>query len=140
MLKLQIKTIDDIALVAQDFLKLFDEPKTLAFYGAMGAGKTTFIKALCQQLGVTDTVNSPTFAIINEYATNGGKPIHHFDLYRLEEERELLDIGFEDYLYAKTWNFIEWPEIAEHFFTASVIKVDIKEFENGQRELIIDIP
>jgi tRNA threonylcarbamoyladenosine biosynthesis protein TsaE len=110
---------------------------TFAFYGTMGAGKTTFIKSICNQLGVVDTVNSPTFAIINEYATEGENQIHHFDLYRLEKEQELLDIGFEDYLYSNNWNFIEWPEIAEPFFTESVVKVEISEIEDGVREIKI---
>ncbi len=135
MTKFYIHKLEDIQTVAQDFLALFDRPVTLAFYGNMGVGKTTFIKAVCKQLGVIDTVNSPTFAIINEYATEGVDKIYHFDLYRLEKEQELLDIGFEDYLYSNSWNFIEWPEIAEPFLTDNHIKVEITETETGVREL-----
>ena len=135
MKKILIKDIKDIQSSAKDFISQFSEPSVIAFIGEMGAGKTTFIKAICKELDVTDTVNSPTFAIINEYETKNSKSIYHFDLYRMEKPEEVLDIGFEDYLYSGNWCFIEWPEIAERYFPEQVTKVKIEEVEDGQREL-----
>jgi tRNA threonylcarbamoyladenosine biosynthesis protein TsaE len=125
MKSFRINKIEDLPTIAKVFLESFSKATTIAFYGSMGVGKTTFIKALCQELKVIDTVNSPTFAIINEYASALDIKIYHFDLYRLESEKELIDIGFEDYLYTDNWNFIEWPEIAESLFGERVMRVKI---------------
>ncbi len=130
-----IDDIKDIQKAAVDFLRKFSEPKLIAFWGEMGVGKTTFIKAVCTELGVVDTVNSPTFAIINEYETLKGNLVYHFDLYRIEQSEEVLDIGFEDYLYSGHWCFIEWPEIAEQYFPKDIIKVRIEELEGGKRKI-----
>jgi len=134
-----IENIKDIDKAAEKFLEIIQKPQVIAFIGEMGAGKTTFIKAICKALGVTDTVNSPTFAIINEYETQANKPIFHFDLYRLENPEEVLDIGFEDYLFSGNWCFIEWPSIAEHYLPEQHIKVEIEALENGDRQLSINI-
>ena len=135
MKKIVIKDIEDIERSAKVFLNQFSEPSVVAFVGEMGAGKTTFIKAICKELEVLDTVNSPTFAIVNEYETQNSKSIYHFDLYRIKKSEEVLDIGFEDYLYSGNWCFIEWPEIAEQYLPEQVAKVKIEEKESGQREL-----
>jgi tRNA threonylcarbamoyladenosine biosynthesis protein TsaE len=91
----------------------------------MGAGKTTMIKALCRELGVTDIVQSPSFSIINEYKTNRGEPIFHFDFYRIKKLEEVFDIGYEEYLYSGFYCFIEWPELMEELLPEDVIKVCI---------------
>ncbi len=133
---ISIADISSIDKAAQTFLEQNPKPKTVAFYASMGVGKTTFIKALCKALKVEDTVNSPTFAIVNEYTTETGTLIYHFDLYRLEKKEELLDIGFEDYLQDNHWLFIEWPEIAEDFLPENTLRVKISEEENGARTLV----
>lgn len=137
MSTIYINNISEIQESAKDFLSHFPKPSVIAFFGEMGAGKTTFIKAICQELGVIDTVNSPTFAIINEYEVEQGKNLYHFDLYRMEKPEEVVDIGFEDYLYSGNWCFIEWPEIAESYFPENLVRVKIEEIENGRRKISI---
>ncbi|MEO6882824.1 MAG: tRNA (adenosine(37)-N6)-threonylcarbamoyltransferase complex ATPase subunit type 1 TsaE [Bacteroidia bacterium] len=105
-----LKTLDDAAKTADSFLKTFPEKKVFAFYGNMGVGKTTFIKALCEQLGTTDNTSSPTFSIVNEYKGRDEKKIFHFDFYRIKNESEVYDLGYEDYFYSAAYCFIEWPE------------------------------
>ena len=134
---LYINSLPEIQETAKDFLKLFNKPTVVAFVGNMGAGKTTFIKAICKELGVLDTVNSPTFAIINDYETSEGGNIYHFDLYRMEKPEEVEEIGFEEYLYSGKWCFVEWPEIAKRYFPNNIVKVKIEEIENGRRQLLI---
>ena len=134
---LYIENITDISSTAKAFVDLFSEEKVVAFVGEMGAGKTTFIKAICQELGVVDTVNSPTFALVNEYHTQKNKSIYHFDLYRIEQAEEVQDMGFEDYLFSGNWCFIEWPEIAEAYLPDNLIIAKIKELENGKRKIEI---
>ena len=108
-----IKDITGLADAAQEFIAQMGDNKIFAFYGSMGAGKTTFVKALCEAMGVTDTVNSPTFAIVNEYDTPSGRPIYHFDFYRIKRLGEVYDMGYEDYFYGRGLCFIEWPELIE---------------------------
>jgi tRNA threonylcarbamoyladenosine biosynthesis protein TsaE len=107
--------------------------KVFAIYGKMGAGKTTFIKAVCQTLGVEDVINSPTFAIVNEYIDGQGQPIYHFDFYRIKTPQEVLDIGYEDYVYSGHVCFMEWPELVENLLPDDVVKVTIEENEDGSR-------
>lgn len=102
--------IKDLDGIAKELLAFIGDHRVLCFYGELGAGKTTFIKSLCRQLGVKDEVQSPTFSIVNEYETSGGEPIYHFDFYRLKTEEEAYDLGYEQYLFSGYFCFIEWPE------------------------------
>ena len=109
MKELKIKSIESINETAKEFIKLIDQDTVFAFYGSMGAGKTTFIKAICEELGVEDVINSPTFAIVNEYRSASAELIYHFDFYRINKVEEAFDFGYEDYLYSGALCFIEWP-------------------------------
>ncbi len=111
--------------------------KIFAFYGKMGAGKTTFIKAVCEELGVQDVINSPTFAIVNEYLDGNGEQIFHFDFYRIKKEQEVLDIGYEDYVYSGNVCFMEWPELIEDLLPEDTIKVTIEEQPDGTRKVTL---
>lgn len=130
---LKINDLSDIRSAARTFLETMKEHAVFAFYGKMGAGKTTFIKALCEELGVTETITSPTFAIINEYRAGNGESIYHFDFYRINKQEEAFDFGYEDYFYSGNLCFIEWPELVEALLPENVIKVSIREADNGQR-------
>ena len=128
-----IKNIDSIATAAQEFIAQMGNSKIFAFYGSMGAGKTTFVKALCETMGVTDTVNSPTFAIVNEYNTPSGVPIYHFDFYRIKQLAEVYDMGYEDYFYGQGICFIEWPELIEELLPEDTVCITIEELPDGSR-------
>ena len=130
---IKIKDIDSISAAAQEFIAQMGENKIFAFYGGMGAGKTTFVKALCEAMGVTDTVNSPTFAIVNEYDTPTGRPIYHFEFYRIKRLTEVYDMGYEDYFYGRGLCFIEWPELIEDLLPEETVKVTITEQPDGSR-------
>ncbi len=123
---------------AAEFLKELGECKVVAFYGSMGAGKTTFIKAICNVLGVTDAVNSPTFAIVNEYLAADGSNIYHFDFYRIKKLEEAYDIGYENYFYSGNLCLIEWPELIEELLPDDAVRVHITETLDGARELTIE--
>jgi tRNA threonylcarbamoyladenosine biosynthesis protein TsaE len=138
MNKLLIKDLDSLHSVAKDFLKLIGDSKIIAFYGAMGAGKTTFIKALCDVLGVQDTVNSPTFAIVNEYTDDEGNPIYHFDCYRIKKIEEAYDLGYDQYFFSGNYCFIEWPEMLEELLPEDTKKVIITERKDGGRDVLFD--
>ena len=124
-MEITINSINDIAQAARDFKAAIGDHRVIAFHGEMGAGKTTFIKALCAEFGVTDNVASPTFAIINEYLTPSDETIYHFDLYRLETIADLQNIGAEDYFYSGNLCLIEWPNIAEPLLPANTLHVTI---------------
>ena len=128
-----IKDITGLADAAQEFIAQMGDNKIFAFYGSMGAGKTTFVKALCEAMGVTDTVNSPTFAIVNEYDTPSGRPIYHFDFYRIMRLGEVYDMGYEDYFYGRGLCFIEWPELIEELLPEDTVRVNIEEQPDGSR-------
>ncbi len=132
-MKLTIHSIEDITPAAQEFIAAMGDNTVFAFYGKMGAGKTTFIKAVCQALGVTDVINSPTFAIVNEYLDGQGSPIYHFDFYRIKRQQEVLDIGYEDYIYSGCVCFMEWPELIEDLLPADAVRVTITQQEDGTR-------
>lgn len=118
---------------ARDFISQMGANSVFAFYGQMGAGKTTFIKALCEELGVEETITSPTFAIVNEYRGGNGKSIYHFDFYRINKLEEAFDFGYEDYFYGGNLCFIEWPELVETLLPENTVKVSIRETPSGSR-------
>ena len=132
---IKINSIDRIQEAAKEFVAQMGDNKVFAFYGKMGAGKTTFIKAICEELGVEDVVNSPTFAIVNEYTDGEGEPIFHFDFYRIKKESEAYDIGFEEYVYSGHLCFMEWPELIEDLLPEDTVRVIIEELEDGSREV-----
>ena len=133
MFQSQISGLSALAESAKLLLKNFKNERVFAFYGSMGAGKTTFIKAICQELGSSDYVTSPTFALINEYSTSGGDLIYHFDFYRIKKMEEAFDLGYEDYIYSGNYCFIEWPEMIESLLPEGIVEVRIAEAENGIR-------
>lgn len=139
MQTIQIKSLDTIREAAREFISRMDDRTVFAFHGEMGAGKTTFIKAICEELGVEDVINSPTFAIINEYRSSmTGELIYHFDFYRINKLSEAEDIGTEDYFYSGALCFIEWPEKIEDLLPGDVVDVTIAENPDGTRELTIE--
>lgn len=135
MFHAQIKDLSALQDAAKQLLAQFPEERVFAFYGAMGAGKTTFIKALCRELGSHDNITSPTFALINEYSTDQGNLIYHFDFYRIKKLEEAFDLGYEDYIYSGNYCFIEWPEMIQPLLPDGIIEVKIRETENGHRLL-----
>ena len=134
MSTLKIESLDKIHEAAKEFIAGMDDRTVFAFYGPMGAGKTTFIKAICEELGVEDVINSPTFAIINEYRSDTtGELIYHFDFYRINKLSEAEDIGTEDYFYSGALCFIEWPEKIDELLPGDVVNVTISENPDGSR-------
>jgi tRNA threonylcarbamoyladenosine biosynthesis protein TsaE len=130
-----IENIKDIRSAAKEFIKVMGDNKVFAFHGSMGAGKTTFIKAVCEELGVIEAVSSPTFAIINEYKDGEGRPIFHFDFYRINKLEEVYDFGYEDYFYSGNLCFIEWPELVESILPENTVKISIQEQDDGSRNI-----
>lgn len=126
--------LKELPLVASKLLSLYPDETIFLFSGKMGSGKTTFIKEICRQLEVEDVVNSPTFSIVNEYKTIEGSSVFHFDLYRIRQSSELLDIGYEEYLFSDAVCLIEWPELALDLLPASYVLVNIEvEEQTGDR-------
>ena len=134
---LEIESLKTIDQTAQKFIDQIGERTVFAFNGKMGAGKTTFIKSICETMGVKETVNSPTFSIVNEYEAADGRIIYHFDCYRINKIQEALDLGAEEYLYSGNLCFIEWSENIAPILPDSLVNVDIEEVENGKRNVII---
>lgn len=134
-----IFTIADIDVAAGKFLSLVKSYTTIAFNGEMGAGKTTFIYALCNRLQVNDTVNSPTFSIINQYNTSKGDIVYHIDLYRLKDEQEAIVAGVEDRLYSGRLCFVEWPERAPGIFPENTLYVTINLVDANTRKLSFNL-
>ena len=156
MISIVIKDIDHIREAAREFIEHIGERRVFAFYGKMGAGKTTFVKAICEELGVDDVITSPTFAIINEYTAtpptaaanssfslrecgvanftlHSSLQIYHFDFYRIKKLEEVYDMGYEDYFYSGALCFIEWPELIEDILPDDAVRVSIAEQEDGSR-------
>jgi tRNA threonylcarbamoyladenosine biosynthesis protein TsaE len=130
-------TIDVLNHVAHEIIENLIDSRIILFYGEMGVGKTTLIKELCKQLGVTDTMSSPTFSVVNEYKTNDNKTIYHFDLYRIKNIEECLDLGMEEYLYSGNYCFIEWPEIALPLLPEKYYTLAIKTEKDNTRSIIL---
>lgn len=125
--------LEHIEEAARQFIAAMEDNTVFAFYGSMGAGKTTFVKAICQVLGVEDVINSPTFAIVNEYRSQTDELIYHFDFYRIKKLDEVYDMGYEDYFYCGALCFIEWPELIEELLPLDAVKVNITEQVDGSR-------
>lgn len=136
-MQIRIDSIQQIREAARQFINGIGQHTVFAFYGKMGAGKTTFIKAVCEELGVTDVITSPTFAIVNEYSLpNGGRSegaLYHFDFYRIKRIEEVYDMGYEDYFYSGALCFIEWPELVEELLPDDAVKVYITINSDGSR-------
>ncbi len=135
---IRIESLEKIQEAAKTFVANMGDDTVFAFYGKMGAGKTTFVKAICEELGVEDTITSPTFAIVNEYRSDlAGELIYHFDFYRIKKLDEVYDMGYEDYFYSGAICFIEWPELIEELLPGNTVKVSIEEVPNGEREVTL---
>ena len=133
-MEIKIESLDCIKEAAQQFIDNMGKVNVFAFYGKMGAGKTTFIKAICECLDVEDVITSPTFAIVNEYYSNKLQDsIYHFDFYRIKKLEEVYDMGYEDYFYSHRLCFLEWPELVEELLPKDAVKVTIAEQEDGSR-------
>ena len=137
-MNITIKDIDHISEAARQFVNAIGDRRIFAFYGHMGAGKTTFIKAICEALGVEDVITSPTFAIVNEYTPSSlllppSSKIYHFDFYRVKRLEEVYDMGYEDYFYSDSLCFIEWPELIEELLPDDTVRVTINEQPDGSR-------
>ena len=141
MTTISISDIGQIGEAARQFVENIGDHKVFAFYGKMGAGKTTFIKAVCEELGVSDVITSPTFAIVNEYTIDHSpltidhspQTIYHFDFYRIKRIEEVYDMGYEDYFYSGNLCLIEWPELIEELLPEDAVRVNIKEEADGSR-------
>ena len=138
-MEIKINNIEHIREAAREFIGNIGDHHVFAFYGKMGAGKTTFVKAICEELGVEDVITSPTFAIINEYTAAPStflpslSTIYHFDFYRIKKLEEVYDMGYEDYFYSGALCFIEWPELIEEILPDDAVRVSIIEQEDGSR-------
>lgn len=138
-MEIRIQSLEQIKEAARSFVEQMGDNTVFAFYGKMGAGKTTFIKAVCEVLGVEDIITSPTFAIVNEYRSEtAGELIYHFDFYRIKKLEEVYDMGYEDYFYSGAVCFIEWPELIEELLPGNSVKVSIEEIENGERLITME--
>ncbi len=131
---MEIQSPEQVREAAKTFINSIEENTVFAFYGKMGVGKTTFIKAICEELGVSDPITSPTFAIVNEYRSDvTGELIYHFDFYRIKKLEEVYDMGYEDYFYSGALCFIEWPERIEELLPGHTVKITMEEKEDGSR-------
>jgi tRNA threonylcarbamoyladenosine biosynthesis protein TsaE len=132
-----VSNVSDLPGAAQKLISHDPSKKIFVFYGLMGAGKTTFIKEVCKALNVKDVVSSPTFSLVNEYHTTDNKKIFHFDFYRIKDESEAYDLGYEDYFYSGNYCLIEWPEKIESIVPEDCIIVNITQMENEKRKITI---
>lgn len=135
MTEIKINGLEDLSRAAKEFLEKIRDHTIIAFYGSMGAGKTTFITALCKELGVSDVVNSPTFTIVNEYLTEAGRPVYHFDFYRINRLSEAMDIGLYEYFDSGELCLMEWPELIEELLPEDTLKVTIQAEDTNTRTL-----
>ena len=133
---ISIQSLERINEAAKEFLEATENVTVFAFSGELGAGKTTFIQALCRILGVSTEVNSPTFSLVNEYFAGDGSSIYHFDLYRIEDPSELFDMGYEEYFFSGDRCFIEWPEKASPLIPENALVAEIKVATDGSRDIV----
>ena len=136
-MKILIKDKRHLSAAAKKFLKHSGENRIFAFYGSMGAGKTTIIKAICEVLGAVDIVSSPSFTLVNEYRTSKGEILYHIDFYRIRKQEEVFDFGVEEYLTGDSYCFMEWPELVEEILPPGTVRVRITVDDNEQRILMI---
>ena len=136
--KIIIKNKSALHEAAVKFINTFRAKRIFAFYGTMGAGKTTIIKSICELLGAIDTVTSPTFTLVNEYRTNNGEPLYHIDFYRIRKTEEVFDFGIEEYFASGSYCFMEWPELIEKFLPPETVKVRITVGDNEERILSVE--
>ena len=134
-MEITINGLDTIRSAARQFIENIGSSRVFAFYGKMGAGKTTFVKALCEELGCDDVITSPTFAIVNEYTDGEQQPVYHFDFYRIKKLEEVYDMGYEEYFYSGALCLIEWPELIEDVLPDDTVRVTIEEQAVGSRLL-----
>lgn len=127
------KSINDLPKIAEKLILDFGTSNVILFFGEMGVGKTTLIKVLCEKLGVEEGTSSPTFSIVNEYLSKRDQSIYHFDFYRIEEETEVLDLGYEDYFYGDKYCFVEWPEKIPNLLPHNAVRVNIVQDEDDNR-------
>ena len=133
MFSKKVNSLEELKAVAEELIKKFPDERVFAFYGKMGAGKTTFIQSICRTLGTDDNVTSPTFALINEYVTANMHSIYHFDFYRIKDIEEAFDLGYEDYIYSGDYCLIEWPEMIESLLPENLVEVRIEASEDNSR-------
>ena len=138
MQTIHIDSLDELPHAAAAVINALEGRSVVVFRGEMGAGKTTLIREIVARLGADDTVTSPTFAIVNEYRSDSGELIYHFDFYRIKKLEEVYDMGYEDYFYSGALCFIEWPELVEELLPGNTIKVTIEEIENGERKVTLE--
>jgi tRNA threonylcarbamoyladenosine biosynthesis protein TsaE len=136
-MKILIKDKKHLSVAAETLLKHYGKNRLFAFYGQMGAGKTTIIKAICKVLGSVDIVSSPTFTLVNEYRTSFGETIFHIDFYRIKKQEEVFDFGVEEYLTGDSYCFMEWPELVEEILPQGIVNIKITVGRNEQRTLHI---
>ncbi|ERJ58443.1 tRNA (adenosine(37)-N6)-threonylcarbamoyltransferase complex ATPase subunit type 1 TsaE [Sphingobacterium paucimobilis] len=136
-MEINVKALTELKGAAAQIIEIYPDSRVFLFYGTMGAGKTTLINELCQQLGVQDHTSSPTFSIVNEYASDNG-PIFHFDFYRLKSESEAFDFGYEEYFYSGNYCFVEWPEKIPNLLPVDAIKINITVVDFQARTISIE--
>lgn len=137
MMEFHVNGVEELGQVADCLISLRGESDIIAFYGPMGAGKTTLIKNLCRKMGVTDEVNSPTFAIVNEYVTPDDESVYHFDFYRIKKLEEVYDIGYDNYFYSGNLCLLEWPEMIDPLMPERFVRVDIALGETDESRVIM---